>query len=149
MAVCDADYTFTMVDIGAFGSVSDGGVYKESCFGKALETGELQFPPNSKLPRTNTEFPHFLAADAAFPLKNYIMRPYPGKYLSEKERIYNYRLSHGRRCIKNAFVILAARWRIFRNDIIASVETIEMITAAGVCLHNFLMRTQRGLQGGR
>ncbi|XP_018392323.1 PREDICTED: uncharacterized protein LOC108771510 [Cyphomyrmex costatus] len=53
LAVCDADYIFTLVDIGAFGSQSDGGVFKESTFGRALESGAISLPEDSPLPNTN------------------------------------------------------------------------------------------------
>ncbi|XP_018369071.1 PREDICTED: general transcription factor II-I repeat domain-containing protein 2B-like [Trachymyrmex cornetzi] len=53
--VCDADYIFTLVDIGTFGSQSDGGVFKESTFGRALESGAISLPEDSSLPNTNTQ----------------------------------------------------------------------------------------------
>ncbi|XP_011883756.1 PREDICTED: putative nuclease HARBI1 [Vollenhovia emeryi] len=138
MAVCDADYIFTFVDIGAFGSQSDGGVFKESTFGQALESGTIKLPADSPLPNTNSMFPYYFVGDEAFPLKSYILRPYPGKNLDVQKRIFNYRLSRARRTIENAFGILSSRWRILRNNIIANVETVEKIVAATVCLHNFL-----------
>lgn len=49
LAVCDANYIFALVDIGAFGSQSDGGVFKESTFGQALESGAIKLPADSPL----------------------------------------------------------------------------------------------------
>lgn len=69
------------------------------------------------------------------------MRPYPGKNITEEKSIFNYRLSRARRVIENCFGILVARWRIFRTPIIANVETVEMITQAACCLHNYLRQT--------
>lgn len=138
MAVCDANYIFTLADVGAFGSQSDGGVYKASAFGEALDNNELSVPDDTNLPGTDTKFPYYLVGDEAFPLKSYIMRPYPGTKLNMTQKTFNYRLSRARRVIENSFGILASRWRIFRSTIIADVNTAEWIVCAGLCLHNFL-----------
>lgn len=144
MAVCDADYIFTLVDIGAFGSQSDGEIFKESTFGQALESGTI------KLPAAITKYKYYVSyyfvGDEAFPLKSYILRPYPGKNLNSEKRIFNYRLSRARRTIENAFGILVSRWQILLNNIIADVETVEKIVAATVCLHNFLCISEQDMQ---
>lgn len=44
LAVADASYKFTLVDIGAAGRQSDGGVFRESNIGKGLAAGTLQIP---------------------------------------------------------------------------------------------------------
>lgn len=67
------------------------------------------------------------------------MRLYPGKTLTDDQRIYNYRLSRARRIIENAFGIMMARWRIFDEPIITSLQTTEKIVKACIVLHNFLM----------
>jgi len=138
MAICDANYSFTLVNVGAFGSQSDGAVFKESAFGKAMENNQLDIPADTVLPGIDISFPMFFAADEAFPLKRYIMRPFPGNNLTEEQQIFNYRLSRARRIIENSFGILVTRWRVLRTNIIADVSTIERIVCATLCLHNFI-----------
>lgn len=139
LATCDANYKFTLVDIGAFGSVSDGGVFLDCPFGVSMANGTLGIPKDKAIREMGRNVPYFFAADAAFPLKHYIMRPFPGLGLNRKERVFNYRLSRARRTIENSFGILVSRWRIFRQPIIADVPTIEVIVGATICLHNFIM----------
>ena len=75
--------------------------------------------------------------DEIFPLKTWLMRPYPG-HLTEEQRIFNYRLSRARRVIENTFGILVARWRIFHTLIISSIENAEWYVRTAITLHNNL-----------
>lgn len=137
LAVCDANYTFTMVDIGGMGSESGGGLFARSLFGKMLDRNLLNVPEPSDLWNSGT-IPYYIVGDEAFPLKDYLMRPYPGKHLSKAQQIFNYRLSRARRVIENTFGILVSRWRIFEGPIIATLENIEKYIVAAVSLHNYL-----------
>lgn len=139
MAMCDARYRFTFVDIGQYGGRSDGGVFASTALSSAMEKDPNLFPPSKPLPGEQHLVPHFLLADDAFPLKTWLLKPYPGSGLTEAQKIYNYRLSRARRCIENAFGIMAARWRIFRRPIEASLSTVDGIIKSACCLHNFLM----------
>ncbi|XP_036317872.1 protein ALP1-like, partial [Rhagoletis pomonella] len=138
LAVCDANYTFTCIDIGAYGSQSDGGVLWNSGFGRQLYSGKLDLPENDVLPDSDITFPHYFVGDNAFPLKPFLMRPYPGTNLSLERQIFNKRLSRARRVIENAFGILACRWRILLNPLQMSPLSAEKIVKATVLLHNFL-----------
>ena len=69
------------------------------------------------------------------------MRPYPGHLTEESAKIYNYKHSRARRVIENAFVIPAAKWRIFQTPIRANVENVEKYTAACLALQNYLRLT--------
>lgn len=79
-----------------------------------------------------------IVADDAFPLKDYIQKPYSQVGLTKEKRIYNYRLSRARRIAENA---LANRFRIFMAPIPLVPEKVEIIVTACCSLHNFL-RTQ-------
>ena len=139
MAVCNANYEFTLLDIGDTGRNSDGGVFGHSDMGIAFESNLLNIPDPIELSGTEIKCPYILVADEAFPLKAYLMKPYPREVLAIKERIFNYRLSRARRIIENSFGILAARCRIFRRPIIAKEEVVINVTKAATALHNFLM----------
>ena len=85
-----------------------------------------------------------MVGDEIFPLKTWLLRPYPG-VLTEFQRVFNYRQSRARRVIENAFGILVTRWRIFLTAINASVENIECYVKSAVVLHNYLMQTENSL----
>ena len=137
MAVCDGNYNFTLVEIG---SNNDSGVLSNSEMGRAFEHGTINSPAAVHLP--GCDLLYFIVGDEIFALKPWLMRPYPGRNISEERSIFNYQLSRARRVIKNCFGILVARWRVFRSPIQASVETIVQITQTGVCLHNYLRPTE-------
>ena len=140
LAVVDADYRFIAVDIGSFGSNSDGGIFANSNFGRRLEHDQLNLPEDAMLvdsPQTGI-LPYMFVADEAFPLKTCIMRPYPGRYLEKECLIFNYRLSRARRVVENAFGILASRFRVFRSCLEVLPENAVKIIQASVVLHNFL-----------
>ena len=138
-AICDANYCFTFVDIGDNGRHSDGGLFSNSTFGIAIEQQKLGLSSPTHLPGlSTTKFPYVFVGDEAFPLRGYMMRPYPGRGLDDQKRIFNYRLSRARRTIENAFGILAVRWRIHRRNILAQPDKVTAIVKATCCLHNFL-----------
>ena len=77
-------------------------------------------------------------ADDAFPLKEYIQKPYSQVGLTPNKRIFNYMLSRARRVVDNAFGILANRFRVFMTPIRLAPEKVENIVLACCSLHNFL-----------
>ncbi|XP_064472498.1 uncharacterized protein LOC135386956 [Ornithodoros turicata] len=50
MAVADSSYLFHLIDIGAPGRMSDGGVFKRSPIGQRLHSGLLGLPSSQQLP---------------------------------------------------------------------------------------------------
>lgn len=148
MASCDANYQFTLVDIGAAGGSHDSIIFTDSPFGKAILKNELNLPEAKRLPGTDRKLPHFFVADAAFPLHPNIMKPYPDVNLTPEQRIYNYRISRARRTIESSFGILSQRWRILRTNIIADLATCSNIVMATVVLHNFIMQQEMEITEG-
>ena len=139
MAICDSRYYFSFVDIGGYGRDNDASIFSQTGVYKAFTNNKMCIPePESK---HGIELPYVLVSDEIFPLKPWLMKPYPGKGLPESKEIFNYRLSRCRRTIENTFGILAAKWRIFRRPIRANPETVEKIIKVCVCLHNYLKLT--------
>lgn len=139
MAACDSKYKFTLFDVGAYGSESDGGILPRSAFGKALYEGSLNFPKGKVcLPGSEKETSLYFIGDEAFKMTINMMRPYSGRHLSEQKKIFNYRLSRARRTIENTFGILVSRWKIFRKPICAGPDVVDKFVIAAMCLHNFL-----------
>jgi len=141
MAICDANYIIRFVDIRTYGRRSDGSIFKESAIGKAFDEGQMNIPQPAAIKEGGPILPYCLVGDEAFPLKSYLLRPYPGRGgLTPEQDIYNYRLSRARRIIENIFGIIASQWRIYRKPIIASPENAKLMVQATVCLHNWLRR---------
>lgn len=142
MAIADSDYKFVFVDAGCNGRMSDGGVWKRSDLGIALENNLVELPPSRNLPLSDDiNSKYFFVADDAFALKEYIMKPYSGRNLGTEEGICNYRISRGRRVVENAFGILCKRFPIFYKPLPVSPKKATIIAMAAVSVHNFLQTT--------
>ena len=141
LAVCDAKYCFSFIDIGAFGGNNDAAVLSDSAFGQSFDNSPNKLNIPAPAPHGSKTLPYVLLGDDIFPLKPWLLKPYPGKKLTEEQRVYNYRLSRARRTIENAFGILSTKWRIFRTAIKANVDLVESIVKSTVCLHNYLRLT--------
>ena len=72
-----------------YGRNSDGGVLRNSPFGNLLYTNKLNIPPAHPLSNETEPFPMYFVGDEVFPLGENILRPYPGRDLNNKRRIFN------------------------------------------------------------
>lgn len=144
LALVDANCKFIAVDIGSYGKNSDGGIFANSALGKGLENGTMNIPEDSPLPGTNILAPYVILGDEAFPLKKYLMRPYPGlKNVEDNEkRIFNYRLCRGRRLVECAFGILSQTFRVYQSRLIANPENATTIVLTTCILHNIIRNTR-------
>ncbi|XP_065295881.2 uncharacterized protein [Dermacentor albipictus] len=138
MAIVDAKYKFMMVDVGAPGRHSDGGVFKSCTFGKKLNDGVVALPAAARLPKSQKVAPHVFVGDEAFQLRTDFLRPFPGKGMLPIQRVFNYRLSRARRIVENAFGILTARWRILLGPMNLLPKNATFAVLACCALHNFI-----------
>ena len=121
LALVDAEYKFLYVDIGASGAGSDAGVFSETVLKEALEAATIGLPMPDPLP--NDDQP---------------MKPMPHRNMSVEDRVFNYRLSRGRRIVENVFGLLASRFRCLLTTMPQTPERVSIITLACCVLHNFL-----------
>lgn len=111
LAAVDAQRRFVVIDVGAYGSRSDGGMLQGSTFGQLLESNTLNLPTLSCIPGTDIVVPFVFVGDEAFPLKTNLMRPFPQRHLTNDARIFNYRLSRARRQVECTFGdIICQKW---------------------------------------
>ncbi|XP_031637791.1 uncharacterized protein LOC116350190, partial [Contarinia nasturtii] len=139
MALVDANYKFTYIDVGCKGRISDGGVFNRSSLYHAIENNLLNIPSPYCLPGTTIETPYVIVADDAFALKSYIMKPFNFRNQDKSQQVFNYRLSRARRMVESAFGIMAARFRLLRTNIEISENNVKLCVLAICVLHNFLV----------
>ena len=108
--LADAQYTsrFIVIDVGAYGKQSDG-IFRHISLYQLLRSNNFNMPNAKKLPLSDVELPFVILGDEAYLLLSYFMRPYPRRQLSESRKLFNYRLSRGRRVVEGDFGILAAK----------------------------------------
>ena len=78
LAVCNGNYEFTLVDVGDAGRQSNGGVYKCSNLGFAIDNNLLNIPKPDVLDNSinSKTYPYVFVADDALQLQTYMLKPY-------------------------------------------------------------------------
>lgn len=145
LACCDADGAFTMVEPGYAGRNCDGGVYKVSAIKYWINHGGFEIPSPTPLPydEIQSPFPYYFVADEAFPLARNVMRPYNGKTLDSVKRVFNYRLSRGRKTIECTFGMATEKFAVLNGPIrCRNVETVIDIVKAACILHNYVRKRE-------
>ncbi|PNF38605.1 hypothetical protein B7P43_G03964, partial [Cryptotermes secundus] len=147
LALVDADYCFTFIDVGAQGRMNDAGVFACTTLYRKMIRRELLLPPNEPLPGRHKSVPYIFVGDDAFPLSSSLLKPYSGNHAKGSiERIFNYRLCRARRIVENVFGILASVFRVFRTPMLIQPEKAAMVCMTCALLHNFLRRSNTSRQ---
>ena len=144
LAIVDANYRFMLIDIGAYGKDSDGGVLHNSKIYHRIEKGTLKVPNTKLLPITTNMAPFVFIGDEAFPLREHLLRPFPKKQLGDEDKSYfNYRLSRARMTVECAFGIAASKFRILQKSIETKIENADHIVKAICILHNVIIDLEK------
>lgn len=140
MALVNAKKEFIMIDVGAKGRISDGGVLFYTKFWEMYQQNNLNLPEPSALPNTRQKFPYVFISDEAFALGPNLMKPYAQNVLNEDRYIFNKRLSIARSVVECAFGILNAKFGVFQKDIPFEPEIASLVVRACCYLHNYLIK---------
>eukprot|EP00112_Aurelia_sp_Birch-Aquarium-sp1_P012113 Seg2545.3 transcript_id=Seg2545.3/GoldUCD/mRNA.D3Y31 product="hypothetical protein" protein_id=Seg2545.3/GoldUCD/D3Y31 len=103
LAVAGPNYECLYADVGTNGRVSDGGVWGKCSLAQKLENEKEYLQEPACLPSSTEKFNFVFVGDEAFPLKPYLMKPFPQAGLDDQKRVYNYH-SRARRISENLFV---------------------------------------------
>lgn len=75
LAVCDANYRFTFIDVGSYGKASDSSIYKNSNLYKKMQQNTLNFPSDKPVSTNGDPLPFVFVGDEAFGLSTHMLRP--------------------------------------------------------------------------
>ena len=146
LGLVDADYKFLWLDVGGYGHMSDAQIFNASELKECLEDNSIGLPAADPLPNDDRPTPYYILGDDAFGLRTYMMKPYAQRQMTKEQRIFNYRLSRGRRVVENAFGILAQRWQVLLTTMQHDPPTIATIVETSVILHNLMRMRYPALQ---
>jgi len=71
------------IDVGTNGRANDSGVLGRSHVTRLIENGNLNILPPQPLTGRHADVPFVIVGDEAFPLKEYLVKPYPSRQLTK------------------------------------------------------------------
>ncbi|XP_060118351.1 uncharacterized protein LOC132589622 [Heteronotia binoei] len=125
---------FTDVVIGYSGKCHDAYFLWCSNLIDLMDSGDW-VPGNPMVTIQNVQVPPLILADAAYPLRCWLMMPYTGHLTPEQAR-YNAAHNKCRNVVELAFGRLKARWRCLNSEIPVDISNVNAIVASCVILHN-------------
>lgn len=139
-----------VVDVGSSGRRGDGNVFYRSEFEKKLKNDEIGLPPPCSVQGCKEEIPFYFVGDAAFERGSIIITPFKGKFLPPEKRVFNYRISRGRRQLQNGFAMLYKRYEVYLTPLEAAAPHSKSIVLATCALHNLHLFDEESISpGGR
>ena len=122
-AMATADYKFVSMTVKNPGATNDFAAFTRS---QAWELTK-KLPPG-----------YFVVGDAAYPLCEQLLTPYPGRGLGKDYDVFNFYLSQQRIIVEQTFGILVQTWGILWRPLRVQFAGRSDLIAALFRLHNFL-----------
>ena len=112
--------------------MQESDLFREAEAGQLLPTQALDLNQDGSL------VPVHIIGDAAYPLKTWLLKPYPlvGNRYNAEQRLFNYRHSRARMVVEGAFGRLKGRWRCLLKRFDGIVGTVALVTGVCCTLHN-------------
>ncbi|XP_030768432.1 protein ALP1-like [Sitophilus oryzae] len=131
--VVDHLYRFWDISINFPGSCHDAVVFKNSNLFKRAH----DLIPKGTSHIDGKDVPFFLLGDPAYPLLNWLQKPYIG-VIDPQEESFNCYLSSARIIVENAFGRLKARWRCLLKRVDIQYSFVPKVVSACCVLHNIV-----------
>ena len=131
----DSNLKFIHVTVGYPVSIHDARVLRLSGLYELAENEQILSGPTRNI--NGTEIRPLLAGGSAYPLTNWLAKPYPYRgRLTPEQRKYNVKFSALRSIVERAFGTLKARWRIALKKVEQKPSTLKKTVIAACVLHN-------------
>ena len=138
--IVDTNLKFIHSKEGYPGSIHDARVLRLSGLYELAENEQILSRPTCNI--NATEIRPLLAGDSAYPLTNWIIKPYPDRgRLTPDQRKFNVKFSALRSVVERAFGTLKARWRIELKKVEQNTSTLKKTVIAACVLHNICIGT--------
>lgn len=137
-ALVDANYLFLDICVGWPGKVHDARVFRNSSLYTSVCSGA--FIPDTTVYQmiSGVRVPPLILGDSAYPLKDWLMKPYVDRgNLSREEINFNNLLSITRVVVENVFGRLKGRFNSIGKRLDLNANNCCTVTAACCVLHNF------------
>ena len=122
--IVDSNLKFIHVTVRYPGSIHDARVLRLTGLYELAENEQILGGPTRNI--NGTEIRPLLAGDSAYPLTNWLVKPYPDRgRLTPEERKFNVKFSALRSVVERAFGTLKARWRIALKKVEQKPSTLK------------------------
>ncbi|KAM5138088.1 uncharacterized protein ACMZJ9_016663 isoform 2-T2 [Mantella aurantiaca] len=143
LAVVDANYRFTYIDVGSYGNASDSAIFNQFKLGQLLHNNQLKLPADRPWPGTSEPaYPFFFVTDECFAIDQHVIQPYSQRELNHDKKIFNCRFKRARRTVECTFGVLSNKWRILHKTMQMTPENATNVIKATCVLHNYVCKRE-------